>query len=60
MKKQVIIAVPDNMTEKIMANKILGDLTSKIGGKGGGNKKVATCGLNAKNEDILSAITRIL
>lgn len=60
VKKQVIIAVPDNMTEKIMANKILGDLTSKIGGKGGGNKKVATCGLNAKNEDILSAITRIL
>lgn len=60
VKKQVIIAVPDNMTEKIMANKILGDLTSKIGGKGGGNKKVATCGVNAKNEDILLAITRIL
>lgn len=59
-KKQVIIAVPDNMTEKIMANKILGDLMLKIGGKGGGNKKVATCGADAKNEDILLAIAEIL
>lgn len=59
-KKQIIIAVPDTMTDKIMANKILGDLMLKIGGKGGGNKKIATCGADAKNEDILSAVAKIL
>ena len=59
-KKQVIIAVSDKQVEKVQANEILKKLTSKINCKGGGNKKVATCGTNAKTGDIVSEISKIL
>ena len=59
-KKQVIIAVPDSLVAKVQANEILKILMPKINGKGGGNKKVATCGTDAKTSDIVSEIAKIL
>lgn len=59
-KKQVIIAVPDSLVANVQANEILKSLMPKINGKGGGNKKVATCGTDAKTSDIVSEIAKIL
>lgn len=59
-KKQVIIAVPDTLTGKVVANEILKNLMPKINGKGGGNKKIAMCGTSSKNAEILSVLAKIL
>ena len=59
-KKQVIIAVSDSQVEKVQANEILRKIMPKINGKGGGNKKVATCGTEAKNSEILQELWKIL
>lgn len=59
-KKQVIIAVPDNQVENVQANEILKGIMPKINGKGGGNKKVATCGTGAETSLIVSEIAKIL
>ncbi len=59
-KKQVIIAVPDSLVAKVQANEILKEIMPKINGKGGGNKKVATCGTDAKTSVIVSEIAKIL
>ncbi len=56
-KKQVIISVADNYIEKYHANDILCRLMKKIGGKGGGNKKVATGGSNISTKEIINSIT---
>lgn len=58
-KKQVIVAVSDDMTPKHFANDILKSIMEKIGGKGGGNKKLATGGCKASENQVLDAITSI-
>lgn len=59
-KKQVVVAVPDSKVESVQANEILKKIMPKINAKGGGNKKVATCGTEAKREEILTEIAKIL
>lgn len=58
-KKQVIVAVSDDMMPKHFANDILKSIMEKIGGKGGGNKKLATGGCKASENQVLDAITSI-
>lgn len=58
-KKQVIVAVSDDMMPKHFANDILKSIMEKIGGKGGGNKKLATGGCKASENQVLDATTSI-
>ena len=59
-KKQVMVAVADKYIEKYHANDILSRMMKKIGGKGGGNKKVATGGSNTGIKEIINSIVEIL
>ena len=58
-KKQIVVSVSDDMTPKYFANDILNSIMEKIGGKGGGNKKLATGGCKASDDQVLEAITNI-
>lgn len=58
-KKQIIVAVGDKVAEKYFANDILKLIMEKIGGKGGGNKKLATGGCEAKEEQILEILAQL-
>lgn len=58
-KKQIIVAVGDKVAEKYFANDILKLIMEKIGGKGGGNKKLATGGCEAREEQILEILAQL-
>ena len=58
-KKRLLMAVSDKLTEKIKANQLLNRLLEDVGGKSGGNSKVASGGSNAKAEDIIEAFTKL-
>ncbi len=55
-KKQIIVAVSDGLIEWYPANDILEKILHQIGGKGGGNRKLATGATAANENQILEAI----
>lgn len=57
-KKQIIIAVSDTCINQCPANEILSQITDKISGKGGGNKKLATGGSKASKNEIKDAVLK--
>ncbi len=59
-KKQIIIAVNDEQVENYRANEMLAKIMEKLGGKGGGNKKLATGGTKENNVKISDAIKKSL
>ncbi len=59
-KKQIMVAVSDAQSEKTQANTILDNIMKLVGGKGGGNKKVATGGVLCRAEQIIGAIKKVL
>ena len=59
-KKQIIIAVNDEQVENYRANEMLAKIMEKLGGKGGGNKKLATGGTMENNVKISDAIKESL
>lgn len=58
-KKQVIIAVADKIQNEFKANEIMSELMGLTGGKGGGNKKVATGGVSASFEAVIENLKNI-
>ncbi|MGN1043761.1 MAG: alanine--tRNA ligase [Acutalibacteraceae bacterium] len=58
-KNQVILAVNDENLGKFAANDMLSALMSKIDGKGGGNKKVATGGSKISADKIIGFISEL-
>lgn len=56
-KKRLLIAVSDKLTAKIKANELMKELIGVVGGKGGGNGKIASGGTNAQSEEIIKAFT---
>lgn len=58
-KKQVVVSVSDDMNSKYFANDVLKSIMEKIGGKGGGNKKLATGGCKASEDQILNVLAQI-
>jgi alanyl-tRNA synthetase len=58
-KKQIVIAVSDAFIKQYPANEILSEIMSCIGGKGGGNKKLATGGSTADENKMKSAVIKI-
>ncbi|MBQ6143150.1 MAG: alanine--tRNA ligase [Clostridia bacterium] len=59
-KKQIIVAVNDEQVENYRANEMLAKIMEKLGGKGGGNKKLATGGTMENNVKISDAIKESL
>lgn len=59
-KKQIIIAVNDEQVENYHANEMLLKIMEKLGGKGGGNKKLATGGTTENNVKIMELIEKLL
>ena len=59
-KKQIIIAVNDEQVENYHANEMLLKIMKKLGGKGGGNKKLATGGTTENNVKIMELIEKSL
>ncbi len=55
-KLQVIVSVSDKCVEKIAANEILLNIFEQIGGKGGGNRSVASGGTGANIDDVIKAV----
>ncbi len=58
-KKQIIVTVSDNINQKYFANDILKSIMEKLGGKGGGNKKLATGGCTVPDKDIMEILVKI-
>lgn len=58
-KKQIIVAVSDRISQKHFANDILKSIMEKLGGKGGGNKKLATGGCKVSDDRILAVLSEI-
>lgn len=58
-KKQIIVAVSDAYVVKCPANEILTQIMCETNGKGGGNKKLATGGTNAKETQIKNSVSKI-
>ena len=58
-KNHVILAVNDENLGKYEANKMLLSLMNEIGGKGGGNKKVATGGFSGNLSNIAERLEKI-
>ena len=59
-KKQIIVAVNDEQVENYRANEMLSKVMEKLGGKGGGNKKLATGGAKENNVKISDVIRKSL
>ena len=58
-KKQIIVAVGDSANQKYFANDILKVIVEKLGGKGGGSKKLATGGFKASDDSVLEILLNI-
>lgn len=58
--KQIIVAVSDKLVESYPANAVLSKIMSKVDGKGGGNKKIATGGSKRILNDIVDAVKGVL
>ena len=58
-KKQIVIAVSDKLNSKYFASDILKLIMEKTGGKGGGNKKLATGGCMASTKQIVEIFSKL-
>ena len=58
-KKQIILAVSDKLQSKIHANELIKELNQIFGGKGGGNKKIATAGVEISEDKLIEELKRL-
>ncbi len=58
-KKQLTVAVSDSYTSQYPANEMLLRIIGQIGGKGGGNKKLATGGVDVTEMQLIGSISEI-
>lgn len=58
-KKQLIVAVSDKLQPKVQANVLIKELSEVFGGKGGGNKKIATLGIEVSEDKLINELKRI-
>lgn len=54
-KKQVVVAINDQNSNKFYANELISKIMSNLGGKGGGNKKIATGGTDKSKQEVKNA-----
>lgn len=58
-KKRLLICVSADLKNSLSANEIMEKLTKKVGGKGGGNSRVASGGVSAETDEIIKAFADI-
>ncbi len=56
-KKRLLICVSADLKNSLSASEIMEKLTEKVGGKGGGNNRVASGGVSAETDEIIKAFT---
>lgn len=58
-KKRLILSVASSVKSFIKANEIINKITEPLGGKGGGNDKVASAGVVADEKEIIKVFSKL-